>query len=298
MTRGDHMSIEHWEIASSSKIHFTVRHLLFSKVRGRFTRWSGTLLVPDGDWDRATVDVVIDASSIDTGIAKRDTDLRTANFLDVERYPVITFRTLYVTARQADALQIVGELTMKGRVGEVILEAESSGVALDESGSERARFSAKAAIRRRDFGASGNVAWDRLRRHDRRTHRHRDRCRSREATRGRNFVQQRHPRSDGDPSLGSFARGRPRGLPSSNRGGHLRTITLLWTAGLVLLARGAAAQDVNYDYDRHANFAAYRTYAWVGGTTLAADDLNHARIVAAVDRRAGGEGPGPGGQHR
>jgi hypothetical protein len=63
----------------------------------------------------------------------------------------------------------------------------------------------------------------------------------------------------------------------------LRTITLLWAAGLVLLARGAAAQDVNYDYDRHANFAAFRTYAWVGGTTLSADDLNHARIVAAVD---------------
>ena len=53
----------------------------------------------------------------------------------------------------------------------------------------------------------------------------------------------------------------------------MRTITLLWAAGLVLLARGAAAQDVNYDYDRHASFAAYRTYAWVGGTTLAADDL-------------------------
>jgi hypothetical protein len=61
------------------------------------------------------VDVVIDASSIDTGIPKRDTDLRTAHFLDVERYPVITFQTLYVTARQADAFQIVGELTMKGR---------------------------------------------------------------------------------------------------------------------------------------------------------------------------------------
>jgi polyisoprenoid-binding protein YceI len=154
------MSIERWEIASTSEIHFTVRHLLISKVRGRFSRWSGTVQVPDGDWGRATVDVVIDASSIDTGIPQRDTDLRTAHFLDVERYPVITFRTLYVTARQADAFQIVGELTMKGRVGEVILETESSGVNPDASGYERARFSAKAAIRRRDFGASGNVGWD------------------------------------------------------------------------------------------------------------------------------------------
>src|SRR5580765_5286817 len=153
------MSIERWEIASSSTIHFTVRHLLISKVRGRFSRWSGTILVPDGDWDRATVEVAIDASSIDTGIPKRDTDLRTEHFLDVVRYPVIAFRTLYVTARQADALQIGGELTVKNRVGEVILEAER-GVPLDRSGSEHARFAANAAIRRRDFGASGNVAWD------------------------------------------------------------------------------------------------------------------------------------------
>jgi hypothetical protein len=69
----------------------------------------------------------------------------------------------------------------------------------------------------------------------------------------------------------------------------LRTITLLWIAALVLLARGAAAQDVNYDYDRHANFSAFRTYAWAGGTNLA-DDLNHARIVAAVDRQLAAKG--------
>ena len=155
------MSNERWEIGSSqSEINFTVHHLVISKVRGRFTRWSGTVQVPDGDWGRAIVDVVIDASSIDTGVAKRDAALRSAHFLDVERYPEITFRTLYVTARQADAFQLVGELTMKGRVGEVILETESSVATLDASGYERARFSAKTAIRRRDFGASRNVAWD------------------------------------------------------------------------------------------------------------------------------------------
>jgi hypothetical protein len=57
----------------------------------------------------------------------------------------------------------------------------------------------------------------------------------------------------------------------------------------MLLARGAAAQDVNYDYDRHANFSGYRTYAWAGGTNLA-DDLNHGRIVAAVDRQLAAKG--------
>ena len=79
------------------------------------------------------------------------------------------------------------------------------------------------------------------------------------------------------------------GLQSPDRGGQLRTTTLLCTAGLMLLARGAAAQDVSYDYDQRANFAAYRTYAWVGGTNVA-DDLNHARIVAAVDRQLAAKG--------
>lgn len=154
------MSIERWGIARSSTIHFTVRHLLISKVYGRFRRWSGSLLVPDGDWGRATVNVVIDASSIDTGTAERDAHLRTAAFLDVDRYPDITFQTLLVTARQAGQFRLVGELTMKGRVGVVPLEVESSGVTLDSSGQERARFSANAAIRRRAFGTSGNLAWD------------------------------------------------------------------------------------------------------------------------------------------
>jgi polyisoprenoid-binding protein YceI len=156
------MSIERWEIDNShSEINFTVHHLVISKVRGRFTRWSGTVLVPDGDWGRATVDVVIDASSIDTGIAARDADLRSANFLDVGRYPEIRFRTLQVSAGAASGFRAVGQLTLKGRVGQVTLEVEGSGAMRNPRRKERARFSAQTAIRRRDFGASGNVGWDR-----------------------------------------------------------------------------------------------------------------------------------------
>jgi polyisoprenoid-binding protein YceI len=156
------MNIERWEIDNShSEINFTVHHLVISKVRGRFSRWSGTVLVPDDDWGRAGVDVVIDASSIDTGIAPRDADLRSANFLDVKRYPEIRFRTLQVTALQAGGLRAIGQLTIKGRVGQVTLEVEGSGTTRDPRRNEPALFSAKAAIRRRDFGASGNVVWDR-----------------------------------------------------------------------------------------------------------------------------------------
>jgi polyisoprenoid-binding protein YceI len=155
------MSIERWEIDSShSGIHFAVRHLLISKVRGRFSRWSGTLLVPDGDWRRATVDVVIDASSIDTGVARRDAHLRAADFLYVRRYPDITFRTLHAAAPQAGQLRIVGELTLMGRAGEVTLEVEDNGVTRDPWGNERAGFSARTAIDRRDFAVSGKLALD------------------------------------------------------------------------------------------------------------------------------------------
>jgi polyisoprenoid-binding protein YceI len=155
------MSTERWEIDNShSEINFTIRHLVISKVRGRFSRWSGTVLVPDGDWGQASVDVVIDASSIDTGIAARDADLRSANFLDVKRYPEISFRTLQVTA-VTGGLQALGQLTMRGRVGQVTLKVDGPGTTRDPQGNERARFSAQAAIRRGDFGASGNVVWDR-----------------------------------------------------------------------------------------------------------------------------------------
>jgi polyisoprenoid-binding protein YceI len=155
------MSIERWEIDSShSGIHFAVRHLLISQVRGRFSRWSGTAVVPDGDWTRASVSVVIDASSIETGVAGRDTHLRAPDFLDVQRYPEITFWTLQVTAPEAGRLRIVGVLSLTGRAREVTLEVEDNGIMRDPWGNERAGFSAKAAIDRRDFGVVGTLALD------------------------------------------------------------------------------------------------------------------------------------------
>jgi Domain of unknown function (DUF4136) len=74
-----------------------------------------------------------------------------------------------------------------------------------------------------------------------------------------------------------------------SRGGQVRTIALLCMTALMLVTRRAAAQDVNYDYDRSANFSGYRTYAWAAAKN-SADDLNHARIVAAVDRQLAAKG--------
>ena len=155
------MNIERWEIDSShSGIGFTVRHLLISKVRGRFGLWSGTVQVPDGDWEQATVTVVIDSASIDTGIPARDAHLRTPEYLDANRNPEIWFRSRRVTAPAHGRRRVVGDLTIKGRTREVTLEVEERSIARDRWGNERAGFFARAAFDRRDFGLTGNLALD------------------------------------------------------------------------------------------------------------------------------------------
>jgi polyisoprenoid-binding protein YceI len=155
------MSIEHWQLDSSrSGIHFAVRHLVLSKTRGRFSRWSGTLMVPDGDFSRATVDVVIDAASIDTGVVRRDDHLRSADYLDVNRYPNIIFSARRVSAEPDGSLRVVGALTIRDMTRDVSLTVVPNGRTLEPWGKQRVGFSAKAAIDRRDFGFSGNPALD------------------------------------------------------------------------------------------------------------------------------------------
>ena len=155
------MSIERWEIDSSrSGIHFAVRHLVLSKTRGRFNRWSGTLLVPDGDLSRATVNVVIDAASIDTGVVRRDEHLRSADYLGVNRHPHITFTSRRVNAEPDGRLRFVGALTIRDVTREIALDVVPNGRTLEPWGKYRAGFSAQTAIDRRDFGFTGNLALD------------------------------------------------------------------------------------------------------------------------------------------
>jgi polyisoprenoid-binding protein YceI len=151
------MRTERWEIDSShSGIQFTVRHLVIAKVRGQFSRWTGTVAAPDADFGRASLDVVIDAASIDTGVADRDGHLRSADFFDVERYPEITFKSADVTRVASDRLRVTGALTIKGVTRDVVLDVEHLGLAKDPWGNERAGFSATTSIDRREFGLTWN----------------------------------------------------------------------------------------------------------------------------------------------
>src|SRR5262245_11259011 len=129
------MRTERWEIDSShSSVHFSVRHLVIAKVRGSFTRWSGAVQVPDGDFSKATVAVTIDASSIDTGVADRDAHLKSADFFDVEKYPELRFVAKRVQPRSAGEVDVVGDLTIKGIAREAILRGEPHGQAKERRG--------------------------------------------------------------------------------------------------------------------------------------------------------------------
>ena len=148
----------HWDIdVGHSAIHFWVRHMIISKVHGRFARWSGAIELDQQDLTRSSVDVRIDTASIDTQVGDRDTHLRSADFLDVAKYPEMTFRSKRIE-KVGDGYRVVGDLSLHGVVREVTLEAEFAGVGKDPWGNQRAGFSAKASLDRRDYGLVWNAA--------------------------------------------------------------------------------------------------------------------------------------------
>jgi polyisoprenoid-binding protein YceI len=148
---------QRWEIDSShSGIQFSVRHMVVAKVRGQFARWSGTVFGEKEDMTDATVEVVIDAASIQTGVADRDTHLKSADFLDVATYPEIVFRGQRVESLGRGRLALTGDLTIRGVTRDVVLEVEDSGRTRDPWGNERAGFTARGSIDRKDFGLTWN----------------------------------------------------------------------------------------------------------------------------------------------
>lgn len=153
------MTKQRWEIDSShSSIHFAVRHLMIAKVRGQFTRWTGTLEVPEGDFRKADLKVAIDALSIDTGVADRDAHLRSADFFDVEKFPELTFVATAVKSLDGQRFELRGDLTIKGNTRPVVLSVEEAGRARDPWGNDRAVFSAKGSISRKEFDLTWNQA--------------------------------------------------------------------------------------------------------------------------------------------
>jgi polyisoprenoid-binding protein YceI len=147
-----------WKIdPAHSHIEFAVRHLMISTVKGRFGTVEGTVVADESDPTTAeVVDVRIDVASIDTREANRDTHLKSADFFDVEKYPVIHFKSTRITDVSGDTFKVVGDLTMHGVTREVTLDVTSEGRGKDPWGGDRAGFSATGKIKRSDFGLTWN----------------------------------------------------------------------------------------------------------------------------------------------
>jgi polyisoprenoid-binding protein YceI len=148
-----------WRIdPAHTLVEFSVRHLMVATVKGRFTGVRGTIVADAADPARSAVEVAIDAATIDTREARRDAHLRSADFLDAERHPTITFRSTRVEPLGRDRLRVVGALTIRGATREVALEATVNGRGADLSGAEVAGYTATATLDRTAFGLTWNVA--------------------------------------------------------------------------------------------------------------------------------------------
>jgi polyisoprenoid-binding protein YceI len=144
-----------WEIDPvHSEVSFVVRHMVVSKVRGRFDRFSGTIVTAE-DVARSSVNVTIEASSINTNEPNRDNHVRSADFLDADNFPNITFRSIAVRS-EGGGFFVDGELTIRGATRPVTLDVEVNGFTPDPYGGTRAGFSATTEINRQDFGVSYN----------------------------------------------------------------------------------------------------------------------------------------------
>lgn len=139
-----------------SEIHFTVRHMVVSKVHGHFRTWNGTIAFDPTNPSQAETEVTIDTASVDTGQAERDTHLRSADFFDVQHHPKMTFKSTGIDTHDDTHFTVSGELTIRGIARPVSFEAEYHGQAKDPWGNIRAGFAAKTSISRKDFGLTYN----------------------------------------------------------------------------------------------------------------------------------------------
>ena len=148
-----------WQIdPAHSAVEFAVKHMMFSTVRGRFSRFSGTIVTNVGDPSHGAVTVEIETASISTGDEKRDEHLRSADFFDADQYPTIRFESTMVETRGDDLFLVVGDLTMHGETNQVELETTFSGSGMSPFGVEVAGYTAETKLNRAEYGLTWNAA--------------------------------------------------------------------------------------------------------------------------------------------
>jgi polyisoprenoid-binding protein YceI len=151
-------SADTWQIDPvHTTVGFSVRHMTISTVRGQFNKVAGTITANDNDPATAVIEATIDTASIDTHSPDRDSDLKSANFLDVAKYPTMTFKSKKIEAAGPGKYNVVGDLTLHGVTKEVTLAVEATGAPIkDPWGNTRAGAFATTTISRKDFGLTWN----------------------------------------------------------------------------------------------------------------------------------------------
>ena len=146
-----------WKLdPSHTLVEFSAKHLMITTVKGRITDVEGTIYADDNDVGNSSVDVTLKAATLDTRTEQRDNHLRSADFLDVENFPAITFKSTKIVGDRNE-FKLTGDLTIRGVTKPITLDVTFEGQTKDPWGGERIGFSATGKIDRRDFGLTWNV---------------------------------------------------------------------------------------------------------------------------------------------
>jgi polyisoprenoid-binding protein YceI len=143
-----------------SSAEFAVRHMMVSTVKGTFKSLAGAIVYDEARPEDSQVEAQIDAASIDTGVADRDTHLRSADFFDVEKFPKLTFRSTSIEADGPHSGKMHGELTIHGVTNRVSLDVSYLGEVTDPWGNRRRGYTAETTLNRKDFGMTWNMVLD------------------------------------------------------------------------------------------------------------------------------------------
>src|SRR5438309_10194370 len=148
-----------WQIdPNHTASQFSVRHLGISTVRGQFMKTTGTVVYDPADVTKTQIDVSIDAASVDTRVQMRDNDLRSPNFLDVQKYPTITFKSKKAESAGQGKVKVTGDLTIHGVTKEAVLDVDGPTPPTPAMGGVRMGAEATTKINRKDFGVNGAPA--------------------------------------------------------------------------------------------------------------------------------------------
>jgi polyisoprenoid-binding protein YceI len=147
-----------WKLdPAHTTIEFTAKHMMITTVKGRFVDLEGTIVADEQNFAASEVTATMKAASIDTRSDQRDTHLRSGDFLDVENYPDVSFRSTRIEGTK-EHFKLTGDLTIRGTTRPITLDVTYEGAGKDPWGGTRASFSASGKFDRRDYGLTWNVA--------------------------------------------------------------------------------------------------------------------------------------------